>query len=228
MNGHVKDMERIRVLLVDDHPVVQAGLVVALARDPALAVVGEAGDGVEALQVASELEPDVVLMDLRLPKLDGIDATRQIRQAHPRTAVIVLTIYDHDSYVARAIRAGAAGYLIKDVPSALICHTIKAVHWGEALRASSLTPQAPTTVAPDITPSLYYEAERFRQIEPLTPREKEVLTLLVEGLTNGTIAQNLYISEVTAKKHVQSIIAKLDSCNRTEAAVKAVRSGLVA
>ena len=125
-------MEKITVLLVDDHPVVREGLRASVARDPLLEVVGEAGDGIEALQLVGELNPDVVVMDVSLPSLDGIQATMEIRAAHPETAVVILSIYDQDGYVRRARQAGASGYLTKDVPSALICHTIKAVHRGEA------------------------------------------------------------------------------------------------
>ncbi|MBF8267556.1 MAG: two component transcriptional regulator, LuxR family [Dehalococcoidia bacterium] len=223
----MRDMDKIRVLLVDDHPVIRAGLTVTLTRDPALEVVGEAGDGVEALQMVAELRPDVVLMDLRLPRLDGIEAIKQIKETHPRTAVIVLTIYDHDAYVARAIRAGAGGYLIKDAPAALIRQTIKAVHRGETFKVSTPDSRSPMA-APETPLNPRYEAEPLSRLYSLTPRETEVLALLVEGFTNKAIARGLYISEVTAKKHVQSIISKLDSCGRTEAAVKAVRAGLLA
>ncbi len=220
-------MDKIRVLLVDDHPVVRAGLAVTVARDPALEVVGEAGDGVEALQLVSELKPDVVLMDLRLPKLDGIQATKEIRNAHPKAAIIILSAYDDDAYVAQAKRAGAGGYLIKDAPGALICHTIKAVHRGEAPKVSSLGHPHRKEAPPDTDLYHHYETKPLLHRHSLTPREMDVLKLLVEGLTNKAIARGLFIAEVTAKKHVQSIIAKLDACDRTEAAVKAVRAGLL-
>ena len=221
-------MDKIRILLVDDHPVVRAGLMITLARDPALEVVGEACDGVEALQMVSDVRPGVVLMDLRLPKLDGIEATKQIKATHPRIAVIVLTIYDHDDYVARAIRAGAAGYLIKDAPASLIRHTIKTVHRGESLKVSFSGSRGHGRMMEETTLKHRYEVEPLKRRYSLTPREAEVLELLVEGRTNKSIGSNLHISEVTAKKHVQSIMSKLDSCYRTEAAVKAVRAGLVA
>lgn len=221
-------MDKIRVLLVDDHPVVRAGLAIAVARDPALKVIGEAGDGIEALELVSELTPDVVLMDLRLPRLDGIQATREIRNAHPTVAVIILSAFDDDTYVTQAKSAGAGGYLVKDAPGALICHTIKAVHRGEAPRVPSLEHPHRQKAAPDADLFFHhYETQPLQHQHSLTPREMDVLKLLTEGLTNKAIARDLFISEVTVKKHVQSIIAKLDASDRTEAAVKAIRAGLL-
>lgn len=221
-------MDKIRVLLVDDHPVVRAGLAVALSRDSALEVVGEAGDGIEALQLVSELTPDVVLMDMRLPRLDGIQATREIRNAHPGVAVIILSAFDNEAYVTQAKGAGAAGYLTKDAPGAFICHTIKAVHRGEAPRIPSLDHSHRQKAASDADLFFHhYEPQSLQHRHSLTPREVSVLKLLTEGLTNKDIARDLSISEVTAKKHIQSIIAKLDVSNRTEAAVKAIKDGLL-
>ena len=220
-------MNKIRVLVVDDQPVVRAGLVATVAKDPSLEVVGEAGDGIEALQLALELRPDVVLMDLRLPKLDGIQATREIKSAHPDIAVIILSAYDDEAYVLRAKDAGAGGYLFKDAPGAHIRHTIKAVHRGEAPKLSSLTHPRQQKSGPDSGVFHHFETQPLQHRHSLTPREMDVLKWLVEGLTNKAIAGELFISEVTAKKHVQSIMAKLDACDRTEAAVKAVRAGLL-
>ncbi|MBI2856571.1 MAG: response regulator transcription factor [Chloroflexi bacterium] len=220
-------MGRIRVLLVDDHPVVLAGLMATLSRDHELEVVGKAGDGVEALEAAAELRPDVVLMDLRLPNLNGIEATRQIKDLLPATEVIVLSVYDHDAYVARAMRAGARGYIIKDAPPALICRTIKAVHGGGHPKVIARPRVQRDNLNADADPWHNHDGDLLQQFRTLTPREREVLKQVVEGLTNREIARTLFISEVTAKKHVQSIIAKLDSSDRTQAAVRAVRAGLL-
>lgn len=220
-------MGKIKVLLVDDHPVVRAGLRASVARDPSLEVVGEAADGIEALQLVEELAPDVVVMDVNLPRLDGIQATKAIRALHPETAVVILSIYDQDGYVRRARQAGAAGYLTKDVPAALICHTVKAVHRREAPLAST-SRQTRYQSAFEV-PEMYHHhrGEPTQRESPLTPREMEVLKLLMDGSTNKVIASLLCISHVTAKKHVQSIIGKLDASDRTEAAVKAARAGLL-
>jgi DNA-binding NarL/FixJ family response regulator len=216
-------MDKIRVLLVDDHSVMRAGLAVTMARDLALEVMGEAEDGVEVVQLVSELKPDVALMDLRLPGLDGIQATKEIGTTHPEAAVIILSAYDDAAYVTQAKRARARGYLIKDASDLLIRHTIKAAHKGE----SSLTHPHLREAAPDTNLYHRYEAKSLQHRHSLTPREMDVLKLLAEGLTNKAIARDLFISEVTAKKHVQGIIAKLDARDRTEAAVKAVRAGLL-
>lgn len=222
---------RITVLLVDDHPVVREGLQAMLETTGDIAVVGQAGDGLEAVAQVAEHRPQVVLMDLRMPSMDGLEATRRIKREFPETSVIVLTVYEKDAFVVGAVRAGASGYLLKDASRELLIHAIHAAQSGGMLIRSSLLRQAmaqfdeakdadfglPLPGVGDLEPG-----------DPLTTREQEVLCLLVEGSTNKEIGQALFMSEDTVKKHVQSIIAKLGTSDRTQAAVRAVRLGLVA
>ncbi|MDP2954678.1 MAG: response regulator transcription factor [Chloroflexota bacterium] len=219
-------MEQLKVLIVDDHPVVREGFRAMLSTDPGVTVVGEASDGLEAVALVAEKRPDVVLMDLRMPNMDGIEATRQIKAKHPETAVVVLTIYDNDAYVIDAVQAGASGYLLKDASRDLLVHTIRAVSSGTTLVKTSLLYEAVSSLVSanerhDKTGSLIANPEE------LTGREQEVLTLVAEGCTNKEIAKKLSIAEDTAKKHVQSIIAKLGAADRTQAAMKAARAGLI-
>jgi len=212
-------MDKIKVLLVDDHPVVREGLCTILATAPDIEVVAEAGDGLEAVEKAIEHQPHVVLMDIRMPGLDGLEATQRIKNRLPSTSVIVLTVYDDDSYVVSAIKAGAGGYLVKDASKDLLIHTIRAVTSGGILIKTSLLREAIQGLTS--TP-----AQSTGLLNKLTPREQQVLQLIVQGQINKEIGQTLHISEDTAKKHVQSILLKLDVSDRTQAAVKAVRAGL--
>jgi DNA-binding NarL/FixJ family response regulator len=214
-------MDKIKVLLVDDHPVVREGLCTILATAPDIEVVAEAGDGLEAVEKAIEHQPHIVLMDIRMPGLDGLEATQRIKNRLPSTSVIVLTVYDDDSYVVSAIKAGAGGYLVKDASKDLLIHTIRAVTSGGILIKTSLLREAiqGLTSAP---------AQSTGLLNKLTPREQQVLQLIVQGQTNKEIGQTLHISEDTTKKYVQSILLKLDVSDRTQAAVKAVRAGLSA
>jgi len=205
----------ISVLLADDHSVVRQGLRMFLGLDPELEVVGEARDGAEAVRRTRELQPDVVLMDLLMPGMDGIAATTAIRREMPDTEVIALTSVLEDEKVYGAIRAGAIGYLLKDTEADELCRAIKAAAAGQVqlspAAAARLMRQVRAPEAPD----------------ELTPREREVLRLLAEGLANKEIARELSIGEKTVKTHVSSILSKLGVLSRTQAALQAVRMGLV-
>ncbi len=205
----------IRVLIVDDHSVVREGLRMFLVRDPDLEVVGEAADGAEALQQARLLRPDVVVMDLLMPVMDGIAATRAIRRELPETEVLALTSVLESALVVEAIRAGAIGYLLKDTQAAELRRAIKAAAAGQV----QLSPQASAYLLGAIrTPELP---------EPLTPREMDVLRLLAQGQSNKEIARALHLVEETVKSHVRHILAKLGVQSRTQAVLAAIRLGIV-
>lgn len=206
----------IRILIADDHSVVRQGLTMFLALDPDLEIVGEAKDGAEAVRLVGEIQPDVVLMDLLMPRMDGIEATRAIRQQHPGTEVIALTSVLEDASVTGAVRAGAIGYLLKNTESDELCRAIKAAAAGQV----QLSPQAAAR--------LMHEVRGPAQPEPLTDRERDVLGLLVDGQSNKEIAHSLGIGEKTVKTHISNILAKLGVQSRTQAALHAVRAGLVA
>jgi DNA-binding NarL/FixJ family response regulator len=218
------------VLIVDDHPVVRHGLHAILQTDTTLDVVGEAEDGMDALEKVSSLQPRVVLMDIHMPRMDGLAATRRIKERFPRVAVVVLTLYNNDQYVVEAVKAGAAGYLLKTSSRDEISHTIHEVNAGGLLiRTTTLQKALAGSVEQD-TGDLDFRGRPWgadAEFERLSPRELDVLRLVVEGLTNKDIGSTLYITEDTAKKHVQNIIAKLQVSDRTQAAVKALRLGLV-
>jgi two-component system, NarL family, response regulator LiaR len=205
----------IRVLIVDDHSVVREGLRMFLVRDPDLEVVGEAADGAEALEQARQLRPDVVVMDLLMPVMDGIAATRAIRRELPETEVLALTSVLDSASVVDAIRAGAIGYLLKDTRAAELRRAIKAAAAGQV----QLSPQASAHLLGAIrTPELP---------EPLTPREMDVLRLLAQGQSNKEIARALDLVEETVKSHVRHILAKLGVQSRTQAVLAAIRLGIV-
>jgi two-component system, NarL family, response regulator LiaR len=201
----------IRVLIADDHAVVRQGLRTFLDLQDDIEVVGEAADGEEALEVAARLEPDVVLVDLVMPRLDGIEAIRRMRERLPSTRAIVLSSFVDDDKLFPAVRAGAAGYLLKDVQPQELVEAIRTVHGGGAL----LHPQVAARLLEEMTEN------------PLTPREREVLVLIGRGMPNKLIARELSLSEKTVKAHVSSILAKLGVTDRTQAALYAVREGIV-
>jgi len=218
----------VRLLLVDDHPVVRQGLRTFLATRPDFEVVGEAGDGETAIAEAARLRPDVILMDLVMPGVDGLEAIGRIRGAEPNARILVLTSFASADQVLPALRAGAAGYLLKDAAPAEVEAAIRAVHRGEGL----LDPAVTATVLAEFT---HRQAGGDRgddaaSTDPgyasLTPREREVLGLLGRGLANAAIARELFVAEKTVKTHVSSILAKLRLADRTQAALYAARLGL--
>jgi NarL family two-component system response regulator LiaR len=210
-------MDRIRVLVADDHPVVRQGLRTFLALQEDLEVVAEAGDGEEAVEKVGELLPDVVVMDLVMPKLDGIEAIRRIRDLSPTTRVLVLTSFLDDAKVFPAVRAGAAGYLLKDVEPADLAAAIRTVMRGEGLLHPAIAARVMEALSrPERSPA-----------ERLTERELDVLRLLARGLSNKAIALELHVSEKTVKTHVSNILAKLHLADRTQAALYAVRQRIV-
>ena len=215
----------IRVLIVDDQELVRIGFRLFLETQPGLAVVGEAGDGEEAIQRVRELRPDVVLMDIRMPTMDGVEATAKLTSGtiEPAPRVLVLTTFDLDEYVFGALRAGAAGFLLKDAPRERLIEAIRVVHSGEAL------------LSPSITRRLIEDfAARSDPIEPpaavlaeLTPREREVLVLVAHGLSNAEIAARLVVTEATVKSHVGAVLLKLGLRDRVQAVVFAYEHGIV-
>jgi DNA-binding NarL/FixJ family response regulator len=201
----------IRVLIADDHAVVRQGLRTFLDLQEDIEVVGEASDGEEALAQAEQLAPDVVLIDLVMPRVDGIEAIRRLRDLVPAARAIVLSSFIDDDKLFPAVRAGAAGYLLKDVQPQELVEAIRTVHGGGAL----LHPQVAARLLEEMTE------------DPLTPREREVLVLIGRGMPNKLIARELSLSEKTVKAHVSSILAKLGVSDRTQAALYAVREGIV-
>ena len=201
----------IRVLIAEDQSLVRRGLVAIVNMEECALVIGEAADGAEAVDMWRRLKPDVVLMDLRMPKTDGLDAIRLIRSEDPHAAIIILTTYDHDEDVYAGLRAGARAYLLKDVQPEELFKCIRAVHRGETYLQSKIASKLALRV----------------QEEALTDREVQILGLLAEGKSNKGIAQALFISESTVKTHLKSLFTKLDATSRAEAIAFAARRGLV-
>lgn len=209
----------IHILVADDHPIVRDGLIAILNTQPDFEVVGEAATGPQTVERVTALRPDVVLLDLEMPEIDGVEALRQLRQISPNVRVIVFTAFDTDERILGAVRAGARGYLLKGVPREEIFQAIRVVHAGGSL----LQP----IVASKLLRQVSQEQALFPGPETLTPRELEVLRLLARGLENKEIAAQLVIAERTVKFHVSSIQGKLGAGNRTEAVVIAAKQGLI-
>lgn len=212
--------ELITVLVVDDHKVVRQGVRAFMDTQPDLTVVGEAGAGEEAVALAAEHAPDVVIVDLVMPGMDGVEVTRQVKQVSPRTQVIVLTSYHQDEHIFPAIRAGALSYLLKDVGPAELADAVRKAANGEAV----LHPRVAARVVQELHGARQDSPNPFTE---LSDRELEVLRLIADGLNNADIAETLVISEKTVKSHVSNILNKLHLADRTQAAVYAWREGVV-
>ena len=215
-------MTAVKILIVDDHAVVRDGLRVMLDRREEFVVVGEAENGLEAVAKVRELEPDVILMDLRMPELNGVEAMRQIRAENSEAKFLVLTTYDTDEYIFDAIEAGAKGYLLKDASREDLFQAISAVHRGESL----VQPRVASRVL-DRLAQLTRQAGQAAEPQLLSDRELEVLRLMASGAANKQIASDLTISESTVKTHVTNIFQKLDVNHRTEAVTKAMSKGII-
>ncbi|MFE6668121.1 response regulator [Streptomyces sp. NPDC057697] len=218
-------MKAIRVLIADDQMMVRQGLTVLLNAEPDIEVVGQAVDGTDAIDKVAELDPDVVLMDIRMPRLGGIEATRAVTGAGGSTVkVLVLTTFDLDEYVYEALRAGASGFLLKDASADELAHAVRVVAEGEALLAPNITKRL---IAEFARVSAGPRAAPKDRAGDLTERETEVLVLIAQGLSNTEIARNLVVAEQTVKSHVGRILSKLGLRDRTQAAVHAYETGLV-
>lgn len=214
--------EKIKVLIVDDHQVVRQGLRTFLELQDDIVVIGEAGDGLQAVEMVHQYQPDVVLMDLVMPKLDGIAATRQVKSSAAEVKVIALTSFTEDDKVFPAIQAGASSYLLKDVSPDDLVEAIRAAYKGEVRVHPEITRRLMEQVSHQTTPA------RQTQVDEITDRERDVVRLVAQGRSNHEIAQELVISEKTVKTHVSSILGKLHVEDRTQAAVYALRHGLAA
>ena len=211
--------ESIRILIADDHPIVREGLAKVLSQEDDIKVVGQASNGSEAVSKAKELHPDIILMDLQMPVMDGVEAMQRIKEEAPDIGIIILTTYDTDDYIFRGIEAGARAYLLKDSPPEEVLKAIRAVHKGESL------------IQPKVASRLL---DRFSQLsrapapeEGLSQREIEVLQLIAKGAANKEIASQLFIGESTVKTHIIHIFNKLEVKDRTEAVTEAVRKGII-
>ncbi|GAQ54770.1 transcriptional regulatory protein DegU [Streptomyces acidiscabies] len=220
-----EDPMAIRVMLVDDQVLLRTGFRMVLAAQPDMEVVAEAGDGVEALQVVRSTEVDVVLMDVRMPKLDGVEATRRICEEPDPPKVLILTTFDLDEYAFSGLKAGASGFMLKDVPPGELLAAIRSVHSGDAVVAPSTTRRLLDRFAPMLPSS--GRAPEHKELERLTEREREVMILVAQGLSNGEIAARLVLSEATVKTHVGRILTKLGLRDRVQVVVLAYETGLV-
>jgi two-component system NarL family response regulator len=216
----------IRTIIVDDHALFRRGLEMVLASEPDIELVGQASDGAEAVEKAAESLPDIVLMDIRMPRSNGIEACRAMKEAAPSAKIIILTISDEEEDLFEAIRAGASGYLLKDIPLDEVADTVRAVHGGQSLINPSMAGKLLTEFA---TLARRDDGERAQEVPAprLTEREMQVLKLVARGMNNRDIAKELFISENTVKNHVRNILEKLQIHSRMEAVMVAVREKLI-
>jgi DNA-binding NarL/FixJ family response regulator len=226
---------QIRVLLADDQPLIREGLAIILNTQPDIQVVGQAADGHEAVDLARRIKPDVILMDIKMPRLDGIKATHEINKTHPEIPILILTTYSEDELIFEGIRAGAFGYLLKDITRSQLAEAVRGAARGEA----QIDPAVATQVLSEFQrmadilrrrapqPDQTSVGRDWPMIEELTPREETILKLLTEGLTNAGIAKRLHLSEGTIKNYVSEILSKLHANDRTHAVVLAIKRGLV-
>ncbi len=210
----------MRILIADDHPLLREAIISTLRNQPDIEVVAEAADGEEAVKLSSELKPDIVVMDIVMPRLNGIDATKQIKKSSPNTSVLILTAYDDDRYVIGILESGAAGYILKSAPGHVLVDAIRTVHQGESV----LNPLI-------IAKLLKYGHQKqsaesqLKTSEQITGRELEVLKLVARGMSNKDVAKTLFLSTRTVKTHLASIFSKMEVASRTEAIVKGVKEG---
>jgi DNA-binding NarL/FixJ family response regulator len=212
-------VEVIKIVIVDDHPVVREGIGAMLKREPDFVIVGEASNGKEAIEKAHELSPDVMLMDLRMPEIDGVEAITRIKAEKPEIKFIILTTYSDDEYIFRGIAAGARAYLLKDAPRDELFKAIRAVSRGESL----IQP----VVASRLLDKLAELSKKSPSVDTLSEREVEVLNLMAKGVSNKDIADQLSITQSTVKTHITSIFQKLDVTTRTEAVTTALKRGII-
>jgi NarL family two-component system response regulator LiaR len=218
MTDQMKTSESIRILITDDHAVVREGLRTLIGTEPGMEVVGEAADGIEAVQKACSLRPDVILLDMVMPRMDGLEAINEIKRECPEAHILVLTSFSDDEKVFPAIKAGALGYLLKNATPQRLLNAIRDVHQGK--------PSLSSDIAKKLMNELQGASDLPPTEEPLTEREMDVLRLVAQGLSNQDIAETLVIGEGTVRTHVSNILSKLHLANRTQAALYALREGL--